>query len=137
MFTKRLSLVVACLATAIQASVPAYAAKIPLSDDMIAEVSGSANDYTLTGNSNTTGTLASGANVNSQPHSDLNTSDQSQNKVTNNQSGPGSQVQQNISGLNNALVVGSVSQNVIINFGGTSKDTINVTGYAMVTSGLY
>lgn len=132
-------LVMAGMAAAILLSTPVFAAKASLSDEAIDEVSGTANDFAFSGNSSTTASLASGASANIQFNgyqwSDEHTTDQSQNKGANNQSGSASQVQQNISGHANALVVGSVSQNVLINIGGSVEGSQNAVAYAAVVGG--
>lgn len=127
MYSKPLSLIVAGLAAAILMSAPVFAAKVSLNDEAIAEVSGSANDTTFGGDSNATISAAGGASANSQLPSD-----QSQNYAASNQSGSDSRVQQNINGLNNALSVGAVSQNTVINSGGTVVGSLSVVGYALI-----
>ena len=139
MFAKPITLLVAGMAAAILWSAPVLAAKISLSDEAIAEISGNANEYTISGNSSATASLAGGANGNIQfvryQWSDDHSNDQSQNKGANNQSGPTSQVQQSISGHANAIVVGSVSQNVLINSGGSVEGSQNTMAYAVAASG--
>jgi len=136
MFTKQISLLTAGMAIAFLLSTSVYAAAISLGDDAMAEITGSANDtafsnnpgvnVSLPGNSNSNGLLAGNLWSN-----DL-TTENSQNFIASNQSGAASQVQQNINGLNNALTVGSVSQNAVVNSGGTIGGGLNVVGYAVV-----
>ena len=139
MIIKPIAVVVAGMAVAILLSEPVFAARALLSDDVLDEVTGSANDFTFNGNSSTTVSLASSASGNIQfdgyQWSDDHSTDQSQNKNGNNQSGAASQVQQNISGHANALFVGSVSQNVLISGGGAVGAGQNNTAYAVVASG--
>ena len=136
MHTKPFPLIVAGMVAAIFMSAPVFAAKVPLSDDAIAEISGSANNTTFGGNSSATASSAGGANSNSllaaNSGPDVQTSDQNQNYAANNHSGSNSQVQQNIHGLNNALSVGAISQNAVVNSGGSVGDTMNVMGYAII-----
>jgi hypothetical protein len=139
MLMKPVVLVAAGVAAAVLLSAPVFAAKTPLSDEAMAEVSGHANDYTFNGNSNTTVSLAGGAGANVQfvgyQWSDNHASDQSQDKGANNQSGSASQVQQHVGGQANALFVGSVNQNVLINSEGSTSGNQNVTAYAVVAHG--
>lgn len=136
MFTKSFALVLTVAAMAALSSAPAFASKISLNNEMLAGISGSANDYTFSGNSLTSSTTADSQLI-TQPSSGNNTSDLSQNKVASNQSGANSQVQQNISGINNALVSGAVSQNAVIVSGGTSGTSFSVNGYARVGSATF
>ena len=134
MFAKPIRLAMAGTAVALLLSTSTFAAKIPLSDGAIAEITGSAND-TLFGEKSGTGVSSSGNSSTlpaSDPWANGLTTDHSQNFIATNQSGSDSQVQQNINGLNNALSVGSVSQNAIINSGGTIDGGLNVVGYAVV-----
>ena len=130
---------VACMAVVILLSEPVFAEKAPLSDEAIDEISGNANDSTFNGNLSATVSLAGGASANSQfdsyQWSDEHTTDQSQNKGANDQSGSASQVQQNISGQANSLFVGSASQNVLINRGGSVGGSQNNMAYAVVAGG--
>jgi len=139
MFKKPIVLAVAGMATAILISAPVFAAKTLLSDDAIATISGNSNNLTVSGNSTETVSLAGNGNANIQFNwyqwSDNHTNDQSQNKGGNNVSGSASQVQQNVSGHANALVVGSVSQNVLISNGGSGGDNQNIIAYAVVVDG--
>jgi len=139
MIIKPIAVVVAGMAVAILLSEPVFAARGLLSDEAMDEITGSANDYTFSGNSSTTLSLADGANGNIQfdgyQWSDDHSADQSQSKNGNDQSGSASQVQQNISGHANALFVGSVSQNVLISSGGAVGAGQNNTAYAVVASG--
>ena len=139
MVIKPIAVVVAGMAVALLLSEPVFAARALLSDEAIDEVAGAGNDYTFSGNSSATVSLAGGANGNIQLEgyqwSDDHSNDQSQSKGGNNQSGSASQVQQNISGHANALFVGSVSQNVLISSGGAVGGSQNNTAYAVVASG--
>ena len=138
MFTKIPALIVAGMTAAILTTGSASAAKISVSDDIMASIYGSANDTTFNGDTNATNSANNdGTNIQAaaQPHSDSTSNGQYQNFTASNQSGAGSQVQQNISGLNNALPVGSVSQNAVINTSGSVGGTMNVYGYALVARG--
>jgi hypothetical protein len=139
MITKSIALGVAGMAVAILLSAPVFAAKVPLNDEAIDKVYGNANDYTFSGDSNTTVSLAGGGSANVQfsgyQWSDVHTNDQSQDKGANNQSGSASQIQQNVNGQANALFVGSVSQNVLMNKGGAVGGSQNLMAYAAVARG--
>ena len=139
MITKPIAIVTAGMIAAILLSYPVFAAKTALSDEAIAVISGNANDYTISGNSSASVSMTGSANANIQidkyQWSDNHTNDQSQNKGGNNVSGSASQVQQNVSGHANALVVGSVSQNVLISNGGSGGDNQNIIAYAVVVDG--
>jgi len=139
MIIKPIAVVVAGMAVAILLSEPVFAARALLSDEVLDEVAGRTNDFTFNGNSSTTVSLASSASGNIQfdgyQWSDDHSTDQSQNKNANNQSGSASQVQQNISGHTNALFVGSVSQNVLISGAGAVGTGQSNTAYAVVANG--
>jgi hypothetical protein len=139
MIIKSIVVAMAGIAVSILLSEPVIAARAILSDEAIDEVAGAGNDYTFSGNSSATVSLAGGASGNVQidgyQWSDDHSTDQSQNKGGNNQSGFDSQVQQNISGHANALFMGSVSQNVLISSGGAVGGSQNNTAYSVVASG--
>ena len=92
---KPIVLVVVYMAAVILLSEPVFAAKASLSDEAIDDVSGNANDSAFNGNLSATVSLAGGTSANSQfdsyQWSDEHTTDQSQNKGANNQSGSASQ----------------------------------------------
>ena len=139
MFTKPIPLVMASMAMALLLSTSAFSAGIPLGDEAIAGISGSANDTSFSDNPGANVSLTDNSNSNGSPVSNIWSNDlttnQSQNFIASNQSGAASQVQQNINGLNNALTVGSISQNAVVNSGGTIGAGVNVIGYAVVTRG--
>ena len=120
-------------------SIPAFAAKEPLSDELMADVYGNSNDFILSGNTSLTISLSGDTNSNIQigkfQWSDKHAADQSLNKNANNQSGSDSQVQRDFSGQVNALFVGSVSQNVLLNTGGYIEGNQNVSSLAVASSG--
>jgi hypothetical protein len=138
MIKKPIALVMVGITAAILTATPVFAAKITLSDEAIAEVFGNANDSSTGGNSNVTASLAGDANgniqINGYQWNDNHTSDDSQNKDANNQSGASSQVQKNISAKANALFVGAASQNVLINSGPVAGSQI-LTAYAVAANG--
>ena len=121
MTAKSNALVVAGMVVAMLITAPAFAAKASLSDDEIDAVSGNANDFAFSGDSSSTVSLAGGASANIQfdwyQWTDVHAADDSIKKGANDQSGFASQVQQNIGGKVNALIVGAASQNVLNNSG--------------------
>ena len=139
MITKRVTLIVTGMAAAIFFSVPVFAAKVLLSDAVLNEVTGNANRYSVNGNLDSTASIGDGAKTNIQitayQWSDDHANDRSQDKGANDQSGATSQVQQHIGGQANALVVGAVSQNVLMNGGESVGGDQIVTAYAAVSEG--
>jgi len=118
-----IALAVAGMAALTVASAPVFAAKVSLSDAAMDKVSGKANNYTFGSDSTATVSLASDASANIQfdwyQWSDVHSNDASSNKGANDQSGSASQVQQNVSGMTNALIWGSAGQNYLHNVEGT------------------
>ena len=139
MTTKPIVLVVAAMAVAILLSAPAFAAKASLSDEEIDAVSGNANNYTFSGDLSSTVSLAADANANIQfdwyQWTDVHVADDSNKKGANDQSGFASQVQQNIDGKANALIVGAAGQNVLNNSGGFVGGSQTNLSYAAFASG--
>jgi len=139
MTTKPMALVVAGMAVAILLSAPAFAAKMSLTDEQMDAVSGNANDYTFSGNSSSTVSLAGGASANIQfdwyQWTDVHAADASIKKGANDQSGFASQVQQNIGGKTNALIVGAAGQNVLNNTDGAVGGSQTNLSYAVFAGG--
>lgn len=139
MIAKPIAIVTAGMIAVILLSEPVFAAKTALSDEAIAEISGNANNYTISGNSSVTVSVTGSANANIQidkyQWSDDHSSDQNHDKNANNQSGSASQVQQNITSHANALFVGSVSQNVLISNGGSIGNSQNLMAYSTLADG--
>ena len=139
MLFRNVGLVVATIILVIIPSLPAFAAKEPLSDEFMANVYGNSNDFILSGNTTTTISLSGDTNSNIQidkfQWSDKHAADQSLNKNANDQSGSDSQIQRDFSGQVNALFVGSVSQNVLLNTGGYIEGNQNVSSFAVASSG--
>ena len=139
MITKPIVLVVAGMAAAILMSTPVFAAKAPLSDEVMDGVYGNSNDYTVSGDTNSTMSLSGGASANIQfawyQWSDTHAADGSINKNANDQSGDASQVQQNLTAKANALMVGAASQNILSNSGGDVAGSQTIMSYAVFTGG--
>lgn len=133
------TLVVASLAAAIFASTSVFAAKTPLSDEIMEGVYASSNNYTFNGNTSSSMSLSGNANANIQhawyQWSDTHATDGSINKNANNQSGDTSRVQQNLTAKTNALMVGAVSQNVLSNGAGDIAGNQTVMSYAVFNGG--
>jgi len=138
MVTKSLALVAVGTA-AILLSTSVFATRAPISDEVMDGVYGNANAYSVSGGSASSVSLSGGANANVQysgfQWADNHAGDSSVRKNANDQSGDASQVQQNLSGKANALVVGAVSQDVVSNSGGDIAGSQIATSYAVFTSG--
>lgn len=139
MITRPIALVAASMAAAILLSAPVFAAKTSLSDEAIDEVFGNANNFTFSSDSSATLSLAGGASANIQfdwyQWTDVHASDNSIRKGANDQSGFASQVQQNIGGKANALIVGAAGQNVLNNSGGSVAGNQTNMSYAAFAGG--
>ena len=125
---KPIALVVAGMAAATLLSAPVFAGTTALTDEALDAVSGKAaadnNTYTFSSDSTALIALSGDASANIQfdwyQWTDTHINDQSLNKGANDQSGSGSQVQQNIAGQANALIWGSAGQNYLLNAEGTA-----------------
>jgi hypothetical protein len=139
MVTTPHALVVAGLAAAIFASTTVFAAKTPLSDEVMDGVYAGANNFTFNGNANSSMSLSGGANANIQFNwyqwSDTHAADGGINNNANNQSGDASHVQQNLTAKTNALMVGAVAQNILSNSGGDVAGSQTVMSYAVFNGG--
>jgi len=122
---KPIALVVAGMAAAALLSTPVFAAKVSLSDSAIDAVSGKANTFNFQSDSTAVTSMGSDASANIQFNwyqwTDDHSADSSFNKGANDQSGDESKVQQNVTNSQgaNALIWGSVGQNVLLNTEGT------------------
>ena len=136
---RTIGVIAATIILVIIPSLPTFAAKEPLNDEYMDDVYGNSNDFILSGNTSMTISLSGDTNSNIQigkfQWSDKHVADHSLNKNANDQSGSDSQVQKDFSGQVNALFVGSVSQNVLLNTGGYIEGNQNVSSFSVASSG--